>query len=77
MNTENQNSGGTHGGAEDVLVIDPPGKGKTDGIAAPTLLKSWLHGSAIVYIPPRSLRLSPHPLARGTYQNDREAEWDR
>jgi type IV secretion system protein VirD4 len=46
-----------HGGAQNVLGIGPPGEGKTDGVAAPTLLKSWLYWSAIVFDP--AAELSP------------------
>ena len=46
-----------HGGPQNVLGIGPPGEGKTDGIAAPTLLKSWLYWSAIVFDP--AAELSP------------------
>ena len=44
-----------HGGTQNVAGIGPPGEGKSDGIAAPTLLKSWLYGSAIVYDPAAEL----------------------
>jgi type IV secretion system protein VirD4 len=44
-----------HNGEENVLVIGPPGEGKTDGIAVPTLLKTWPHWSAIVFDPANEL----------------------
>lgn len=34
-----------------MLAIGPPGEGKTDGIARPTLTKTWLYWSAIVFDP--------------------------
>lgn len=46
-----------HGGPQNVLGIGPPGEGKTNGIAAPTLLRSWLYWSAIVFDP--AAELSP------------------
>lgn len=44
-----------HNGEENVLVLGPPGEGKTDGVAAPTLLKTWPHWSAIVFDPANEL----------------------
>jgi GNAT superfamily N-acetyltransferase len=44
-----------HGGPQSVLGIGPPGEGKTNGVAAPTLLKSWLYWSAIVFDPAAEL----------------------
>lgn len=44
-----------HNGEENVLVLGPPGEGKTDGIATPTLLKTWPHWSAIVFDPANEL----------------------
>lgn len=44
-----------HNGEENVLVLGPPGEGKTDGIAVPTLLKTWPHWSAIVFDPANEL----------------------
>jgi len=44
-----------HSGEENVLAIGPPGEGKTDGIARPTLMKTWPHWSAIVFDPANEL----------------------
>jgi hypothetical protein len=44
-----------HSGEENVLAIGPPGEGKTDGIARPTLLKTWPYWSAIVFDPANEL----------------------
>jgi type IV secretion system protein VirD4 len=44
-----------HSGEENVLAIGPPGEGKTDGIAQPTLLKTWPYWSAIVFDPANEL----------------------
>lgn len=40
-----------HNDTANVLVIGPPGAGKSDGIAVPTLIKSWPYWSAIVFDP--------------------------
>ncbi len=40
-----------HSGPQNVLGLGPPGTGKTDGIARPTLTKTWLYWSAIVFDP--------------------------
>lgn len=44
-----------HSGEENVLAIGPPGEGKTDGIARPTLMKTWAYWSAIVFDPANEL----------------------
>ncbi len=44
-----------HGGSENVLVLGPPGVGKTDGTAVTTLRGGW-QGSAIVFDPADELR---------------------
>jgi len=43
-----------HDGSEAVLAIGPPGSGKTNGIAKPTLLRTWRE-SAIVFDPAAEL----------------------
>ncbi len=40
-----------HNDTQNVLALGPPGEGKTDGIARPTLVKTWLYESAIVFDP--------------------------
>uniref|UniRef100_E6PJB5 Putative Conjugal transfer protein traG n=1 Tax=mine drainage metagenome TaxID=410659 RepID=E6PJB5_9ZZZZ len=40
-----------HNDTQNVLALGPPGEGKTDGIARPTLVKTWLYWSAIVFDP--------------------------
>lgn len=40
-----------HNDTQNVLALGPPGEGKTDGIAVPTLVKTWLYWSAIVFDP--------------------------
>jgi len=40
-----------HNDTQNVLAIGPPGEGKTDGIARPTLAKTWLYWSAIIFDP--------------------------
>jgi type IV secretion system protein VirD4 len=44
-----------HHGTENVLAIGPPGVGKSDGIAVPTLLRTW-PSSAVVFDPAGELR---------------------
>jgi type IV secretion system protein VirD4 len=44
-----------HSGTENVLAIGPPGVGKSDGIAVPTLLRTW-PWSAVVFDPAGELR---------------------
>lgn len=44
-----------HAGHENVLGLGPPGTGKTDGIAVPTLLLGWPFWSAIVFDPAAEL----------------------
>lgn len=44
-----------HPGPQNVLAIGPPGVGKSDGIAVPTLMRTWPH-SAIVFDPAGELR---------------------
>ena len=43
-----------HDGEESVLALGPPGSGKTDGIACPTLLTAW-PSSAIIFDPAEEL----------------------
>ncbi len=40
-----------HNDTQNVLALGPPGEGKTDGIARPTLVKTWRYWSAIVFDP--------------------------
>ncbi len=44
-----------HDGIEHVLVLGPPGAGKSDGIAIPTLMRAWPH-STIVFDPAEELK---------------------
>lgn len=53
-----------HSGEENVLAIGPPGEGKTDGIARPTLMKTWPYWSAIVFDPANELTPMTAPVRR-------------
>ena len=57
-----------HNDTQNVLGLGPPGEGKSDGIARPTLTRTWLHWSAIVFDPADELtRLTSKVRARHTH----------
>ncbi|MGC8486428.1 MAG: type IV secretory system conjugative DNA transfer family protein [Candidatus Baltobacteraceae bacterium] len=56
-----------HNDTQNVLALGPPGEGKTDGIARPTLVKTWLYRSAIIFDPADELTgLTAHVRATTT-----------